>query len=241
MRKFLSNLYQIYVWLFLYPVAWTWTALVCIVIALMSHVGGAKWAGRYVARLWGKVILWITPVKVRTKGLELIEAHQSYVVVANHQSTYDILAVYGHMPLDFKWVIKQELRKVPFLGFACYKIGHIFVDRRNRQASLASMEAAKATLVDGTSVFFFPEGTRSSGQALNPFKKGAFKMAKDLGLPILPLSIADADKVMPAQSVRILPGTITLTFHEPVSLADVEAKRTSELADLTQQKIASAV
>lgn len=241
MQKILSNLYQVYVWLFLYPVAWTWTALVCIVIALMSHVGGAKWAGRYVARLWGKVILWITPVRVKTQGLEHIEAHQSYVVVANHQSTYDILAVYGHMPLDFKWVIKQELRKVPFLGFACYKIGHIFVDRRNKQSSMASMKAAKETLVDGTSVFFFPEGTRSNGQELNPFKKGAFKMAKDLNLPILSLSIADADKIMPSQSLRILPGTITLTFHEPIPLEQVEVLRTSELAEMSQQKIASAV
>lgn len=241
MQKFMSNLFQVYVWLFLYPVAWTWTALVCIVIALMSHVGGAKWAGRYIARLWGKVILWITPVRVKTQGLEHIKAHQSYVVVANHQSTYDILAVYGHMPLDFKWVIKQELRKVPFLGFACYKIGHIFVDRKNRQASLASMEAAKTTLVDGTSVFFFPEGTRSNGKELKAFKKGAFKMAKDLDLPILPLSIADADQVMPTKSLRILPGTITLTFHEPIQNAEVAELNTSTLAELAQQKIASAV
>ena len=241
MQKLMSNLFQVYVWLFLYPVAWTWTALVCIVIALMSHVGGAKWAGRYVARLWGKVILWITPVRVKTEGLEHVAAHQSYVVVANHLSTYDILAVYGHMPLDFKWVIKQELRKVPFLGFACHKIGHIFVDRTNRKASVASMAAAKETLVDGTSVFFFPEGTRSNGQALKPFKKGAFKMAKDLNLAILPLSISGADKVMPSQSFRILPGTITLTFHAPIKQSEVEVSRTSELAEMAQQKIISAV
>lgn len=241
MQNVMKNVFQVYVWLVIYPLAWLWTALICIIIILLSMMGAAQFAGRYVAPLWGRMILFITPAKVKVTGLEHIEAGQSYVVVANHQSTYDILAVYGYMPLDFKWVIKKELRKLPFVGYASYKMGHIFVDRRNRQASIAAMQDAKAKLVDGTSVFFFPEGTRSNGKTLNSFKKGAFKMAKDLELPVLPLSISNADGVMPSKGVRIYPGTITMTFHQAIDVDEVAQKDLSQLAQQAAEKVASAV
>ena len=155
MKKTGLYIYQIYVWLIIYPVSWTLTVLVAIVLSLFSIAGAAQFGGRYIARYWGKVILWITPVKIKLTGKSNIKPNQSYVVVANHQSIYDILVVYGHLPLDFKWVMKIELRKMPFVGFACEKMGHIYVDRQNRQASVQAMEAAKSKLVDGTSVVFF--------------------------------------------------------------------------------------
>ncbi|MFC3193469.1 lysophospholipid acyltransferase family protein [Marinicella sediminis] len=239
MKKVMLYFYQIYVWLVVYPFAWLLTILVAMLISLLSILGAAEFAGKYIARPWGKVILWITPVMVEKNGQSNIEPHQSYVVIANHQSTYDILVVYGYLPLNFKWVMKIELRKMPFVGFACEKMGHIYVDRRNRQASIQAMRNAREQLVDGTSVFFFPEGTRSCGDQLKPFKKGAFRMAKDLQLPILPVTIAGADQVLKSGGLLITPGRIGLTFHEPIPVEQVTKLGTAQLIARCQDIIAS--
>ena len=241
MKKVMTNLFQVYVWLIIYPLAWTLTILVAITVSIFSILGMSKFAGRYIAKAWGRIILWITPVSVSRVGQVHIESGQSYVVVANHQSIYDILLVYGYLPLDFKWVMKIELRKMPFVGFACEKMGHIYVDRRNRKASIKAMDAAKDQLVNGTSVFFFPEGTRNNGLQLLSFKKGAFKMARDLQLPILPVSISGANRVMPTGGTRILPGKITMTFHPPISLERINESDDKVVAKLAQTVIAGAV
>ncbi|WP_223788409.1 lysophospholipid acyltransferase family protein [Marinicella meishanensis] len=241
MKKFWGQIYQIYVWLLLYPLAWLLTIVVAVLVSVFSILGAARFAGRHIARTWGRLILWITPVWVKRHGMERIQPGQSYVVVANHQSTYDILLVYGYLPLDFKWVMKIELRKMPFVGFACEKMGHIYVDRKNRSASIKAMQAAKDRLVNGTSVFFFPEGTRSNGADLKPFKKGAFRMARDLGLPILPVSISGADRVMPTGSLKVLPGTINMTFHQPISSDQVQELGDQELIKMTEALVAAGI
>ena len=241
MKKFMANLFQVYVWLIIYPLAWTLTILVAITVSILSILGMSKFAGRYVAKAWGRIVLWITPVAVKRLGQSHIENGQSYVVVANHQSIYDILLVYGYLPLDFKWVMKIELRKMPFVGFACEKMGHIYVDRRNRKASIEAMNAAKDQLVNGTSVFFFPEGTRNNGIELLSFKKGAFKMARDLQLPILPVSISGANRVMPTGGTRILPGRITMTFHAPIPVDQINDMDDKAVAKFSQAVIAEAV
>ena len=241
MKKALLYLFQIYVWLFIYPFSWLLTIVVAILVSLFSICGASRFAGRYVARPWGRIILWITPAKVVRKGLECIQAQQSYVVIANHQSTYDILVMYGYVPLDFKWVMKIELRKVPFLGFACEKMGHIYVDRSNRKASIKAMESAKSQLIDGTSVVFFPEGTRSSGCDLRPFKKGAFRMAKDLQLPLLPVSISGADDVLKSGGLMITPGRINLTFHSPITVQEINELSLSELIVKAEKIITSGI
>ncbi len=241
MKQFLANLFQIYVWLIIYPLAWALTILVAISVSIFSILGASRFAGRYIAKAWGRIVLWITPARVIRSGLHHVQPNQSYVVVANHQSTYDILLVYGYLPLDFKWVMKIELRKMPFVGFACEKMGHIYVDRRNRKASILAMQEARGKLVNGTSVFFFPEGTRSNGTGLIPFKKGAFRMARDLQLPILPVSIDGADDIMPTGSVRILPGTINMTFHEPISVEEINDQSISEVIKVAEAAVAAGI
>lgn len=241
MNSFWLYLFQFYVWLFIYPFSWALTALVAVVVSFLSILGAAQFAGRYVARPWGRIILWITPVKVEIININKVMNKQSYVVVANHQSTYDILVLYGYLPLDFKWVMKIELRKVPFIGFACEKMGHIYVDRKNRQASIKAMKEAREKLVHGNSVVFFPEGTRSQGKQLRPFKKGAFRMAEDLQLPILPISIDGADRVLPSGGLFITPGKITLTFHDPISVSEINEDNIAQVMQQAKVKIASAI
>ena len=168
--------------------------------------------------VWARLNSWATPMLVQIRGRGNIDKAQSYVIVSNHQSQYDIFVLYGWLGIDFKWVMKIELRKVPVLGIACEKIGHIFIDRSNTEAALRSLNDAKSKIVNGTSVIFFPEGTRSKDGNLGRFKKGAFKMALDLGIPILPITISGTRSILPTKTIDIFPGRANMTIHPPVDI-----------------------
>lgn len=191
-------------------------------------------------KAWAKVVQWLTPMPVKVVGRENIAKGQSYVIVANHQSAYDIIMVYGSMPIDFRWIMKKELRDVPLLGFACEKCGHIFLDRSSARGAWRSIQKAKEILTGGTSVVIFPEGHRSGRPQMNNFKHGAFRMAFELGLPMLPVSIKDTCRVMPSGLGSMLPGRATLTIHEPIDVHEYEGRR-EELIERLQKTIATAV
>jgi 1-acyl-sn-glycerol-3-phosphate acyltransferase len=176
---------------------------------------------------------------VEVEGREHVDPAQSYVLVSNHQSQSDVLVLYGWLGIDFKWVMKQELRKVPGIGVACARLGHIFIDRSNHAAAVATLEAARGTIVDGTSVIFFPEGTRSRNGELLPFKKGAFRMALDLGLPILPLTVTGARDVLPAGTADLMPGSARLTIHPPIPVGGLTGDDCAALVDEVRSVIAS--
>ena len=110
-------------------------------------------------------------------------------------------------------VMKKELRKVPGVGFGSKKVGHIFLDRSNKRAAVESLEIAKKKLINGTCVVIFPEGTRSNDGVLLPFKRGAFKLAIELGLPILPVSLINTRKIMPNKTMDIFPGKVEMVIH----------------------------
>ena len=162
---------------------------------------------------WARGLCWTSFVGVRVEGRAHAEPGRSYVIMANHQGNYDILALYGFLGRQFRWVMKQELRKVPFLGPACAAIGHVFVDRRDPQRAIASLEAAKPRLAGGVSVLFFPEGTRSADGRLLPFKKGGFVMARQLGFPILPVTLSGSRRILPKGCLFPRPGWVTIRFH----------------------------
>lgn len=182
--------------------------------------------------IWARLTGYASFMGVAVSGRENIDVKQSYVIVANHQSAFDIIVIYGWLGIDFRWVMKQEMRKIPFLGYACYRIGHVFIDRKNKMAAIRSLEEAKSRIINGTSVFFFPEGTRTQSSALSPFKKGAFKMALDLGLPILPVTLNGTDKVMPTKTVDLMPGHVDVVIHAPIS---TEGMKEEDIEHLMQQ------
>jgi 1-acyl-sn-glycerol-3-phosphate acyltransferase len=189
----------------------------CLAAALSPF---SQRAAFHCGTVWAKCLAWVSFVRVRVEGRESARPGQSYVIMTNHQGDYDVVALYGYLHLQFRWVIKQELRKVPVLGWACEAIGHIFIDRGSSRRAIASLEAAKPRLAGGVSVLFFPEGTRSPDGRLGPFKKGGFAMARQLGLPILPVSLAGSWKILPKGCLFPRPGTIQLRFHPPVLPAD---------------------
>jgi 1-acyl-sn-glycerol-3-phosphate acyltransferase len=178
---------------------------------------------------------------VKVKGRGNIEPATSYIVLSNHQSTYDIFLIYGWLGIDIKWVMKKELRKIPGVGFGSEKVGHIFLDRSNSRAALESLAVAKKKLVNGTSVVIFPEGTRSKTGNPGPFKRGAFKLALDLELPILPVTLINTRNILPASSFNILPGKVEMIIHQPISISGYNETTMNELIVKVKDQICSAL
>lgn len=194
-------------------------------LAAATVVGGAgavlgSWvshrAGSRAGVAWARLLAHLIPMPVRVEGREHVDPGRSYVIVANHRSQTDILVLYGWLGLDFRWVMKTELRRVPVLGYACERIGHVYVDRGNSEAAQRSLEEAKRRIRGGTSILFFPEGTRSRTGELLPFKKGAFHLALELGLPVLPVAIRGTRRILPAGSLDLRPGRASLRFRPPI-------------------------
>ena len=202
-----------------YPMILVSTTLFGTLAVTLSLI--SKHLGFHAGVYWAQSLTWASWVRVRVEGREHLRPGQSYVILSNHQGAFDILALYGFLGRQFRWVMKQELRKVPFLGWGCAAIGHIFVDRGNSSRAIASLEAAKSQLAGGVSVLFFPEGTRSADGRLLPFKKGGFVMARLLAFPILPVTISGSHEVLPKGCLFPRPGWITVRFHPPVDTAKV--------------------
>lgn len=175
---------------------------------------------RTVQVFWSRSVLWLLLVPIKVTGRENVDSNQSYVFVANHQSFLDVFAVYGWLPNNFKWLMKKELRKIPFVGTACAVAGHIFVDRSNPRAAMESLTYIKAQLHDGISTVIFPEGTRTRTGEMGRFKQGAFKIAMDMDLPVVPISLSGFFDAMPRNKFYVKPfSRVALHIGKPIDIS----------------------
>ena len=197
-----------------------------------SYIGGV---------IWSRINAWFTPIIIKVKGRNNIQKNTSYVVIANHQSQYDIFIMYGWLGIDLKWIMKKELKKIPGIGFGSQKVGHIFLDRSNSRVAMESLNEAKKKLVNGNSVIIFPEGTRTKTGQMGTFKRGAFKLAKDLELPILPITIIGSKNILPTGTFDLFPGKAEMIIHEPFSSEEVEKRSLKELMESSKEIINSAL
>ncbi|MCA1778605.1 MAG: 1-acyl-sn-glycerol-3-phosphate acyltransferase [Xanthomonadaceae bacterium] len=214
--NWLDTLYPIWQWLVLVPVVVLATVLAALVVIVMSLLGYRRAANTRVAASWARLIAWLTPMRVELEGSERLDPEQSYVVVANHRSQYDIPLIYGFCGLDLRWVMKSEIGRVPFVAQGCRAIGHIFINRGRPDQARAAINEAVACLPVGTGVLFFAEGTRSRSGELMAFRKGAFRAAVDRNLPILPMTVSGTRSILPPGSLRVRPGRGRLVIHEPI-------------------------
>jgi len=238
-NKILRILYQPYKWLIFAPYLAVSTLFFGSLTVVLAVVTNPRITSFVCGTIWARLNGYLTPICVKVTGRDHIDPAQSYVIVANHQSQYDIFVLYGWLGIDFKWVMKQELRKVPGIGIGCEKVGHIFIDRSNHEKALASLRAAKEKIVNGTSVIFFPEGTRSRNGSLKTFKKGAFKMAVDLRLPVLPITIIGTRDILPSDSIDLFPGRVRMIIHSPIDIAGYTDDNLDELVDRARGVIES--
>ncbi len=169
-----------------------------------------------IARLWGKSILVVSRIKVSVKGLSNIDPASPYIYMPNHQSNFDIPVLLGHLTVQFRWLAKMELFKIPIFGRAMRKAGYISIDRYHRESAFESLKVAANKIKSGVSVLIFPEGTRSRDGNIRPFKKGGFVMAIDSGVPIVPVVITGTRAIMPKGKFRVYPGHVGMVIHKPI-------------------------
>ncbi len=227
-KLILYRVFQLFVTL---PVMVVATVTAGLITVLGSWLGSSRWWGYWPPHYWARICLAVSLVKIKVKGRGNIDKDTSYVFVANHQGAYDIFAVYGYLNHNFKWMMKKELLKFPIVGFSCAAAGHIFVDNSSPAAVRKTMAKAESTLQRGMSLVVFPEGSRSFTGKMRPFRKGAYQLAMEFNLPVVPVTIDGAFDVMPRTAKLPRWGTINLTIHPPVSAPADEADRTRVIAE----------
>jgi 1-acyl-sn-glycerol-3-phosphate acyltransferase len=190
------------------------------------------------ARLWGKMLLAASFIRVRSEGLEKLDPKANYVFVSNHASLMDIPALLSTLPHQFRFFAKRGLYQIPFLGWHLRWAGHIPVDRSNARASLKSMgEGARIISQRHISVLLFPEGGRSA-TGLRPFKEGAAYIAIKAGVPAVPVAIVGLRELLPMGSGHIRSGSVTVRVGDPIPTAGLNVHAREELTARLHDEIA---
>ncbi|MGZ3605626.1 MAG: lysophospholipid acyltransferase family protein [Thermodesulfobacteriota bacterium] len=180
--------------------------------------------GHYYARLWGKTALLANHVKVKIEGTEHLNGEGPYIFMSNHQSYYDVFALLGHLPYQFKWLVKKELFSIPVLGWTMAAVGYISVDRGGTRDTVEAMNEAAQKIRDGMSVTIFPEGSRSPDGSIQPFKKGGFTLAIKSKVPIVPIAIDGSRDIMPKDKFTVTSGEIRILMDRPIETESYSLK-----------------
>jgi len=216
-------------------------ALYTIVLGTLSIASSIfERRGRFAhgcARLWSRLILRTTGVRVRAAGVDRLDPAASYVLASNHQSIYDIPIVFDTIPLQLRIVAKASLGRFPFLGWHLSRTGHLLVRRENPGASVFRRMAG--LVADGASLIVFPEGTRSRDGRIGRFKGGPFLIAIDAGLPLVPVTVAHSRHVMLKGRLMTCPGTVDLIVHDPIPTAGMTREGARALADRVRDVVAA--
>ncbi|MEO8199332.1 MAG: lysophospholipid acyltransferase family protein [Gemmatimonadota bacterium] len=234
------------IWLTLTSI-WVWlvfglTTLVTFPVMLILY-GLTIWRdpGRYLVgrafRMIGVVTFRINPLwSVRISGVKLENPRRPFVVVSNHESFADILLL-CNLPWEMKWMSKVEIMRIPYLGWMMHLAGDIPIDRGSRESAGKAMELSRKSLKDRVSVMIFPEGTRSTGEDLLPFKDGAFRLAIKTGTPILPLALIGTRDALAKHDWRFGPADARVIVLSPVEVTGLTLKDTEALKEKVRTMI----
>lgn len=213
------------------------TTILGILAVITIAVTRQSKLAHYYGKLWSWLILTASGVKVKVHGRENLNPDKAYIFAANHASQFDIFALYVSIPIEFKWLAKIELFKIPILGHAMNAIGYIPIDRTNRKAAFESIDHAAEEVSNGKSIIIFPEGTRSTDGILQEFKKGGFILAIKSQQPIVPISIEGSHKILRKNDWKIHPGTIVVRFGKPIHTRGMTVKDRYKLIDILRSEI----
>lgn len=225
------------------PVFLVLTIITALTVIVGCFLGGEKIFAYYPGMIWSWLTCYLALCPVNVRGREYLNKNQSYVFVANHQGAFDVFLIYGFLCTHIKWVMKKGIARIPFVGAACRAAGFIFVDNSTSKTAARTIENVEKKLKNGISVIVFPEGSRTYDGKMIRFKKGAFQIAADLHLPIIPITLNGPYDVLPIGSLNVRPHRMEMVIHPPVSTVDVDDSHKSlqALADSTQVVIASAL
>lgn len=237
MRKVLFLLYEVFIFLPILVISTIVTAIVVMVGCTVTR--NDKFWGYYPPMIWSKIICRAALCRIKVVRKGNLDPNQSYVFTPNHQGAFDIFLIYGYLGHNIKWVQKQELRKLPFVGKASEIAGHVFVDQSNLKSMKETISKAEAELQKGVSMTIFPEGARTYTGKMGRFKRGAFVIAKEMNLPIVPVTVNGPFYVMKIHTYLINPGKLELVIHDPIPTAGMSDEDIPALIDNCRQEVYS--
>jgi 1-acyl-sn-glycerol-3-phosphate acyltransferase len=170
----------------------------------------------YIGKFWSLLNIYLSGTRLTIKGTERIIKGHTYIVMSNHQSLVDTWALIGKLPLQLRWTIKSEVKKMPVFGYALERMGHIYVGEKKRKQRNLTLQKALKKLKEGLSVVIYPEGTRSKDGYLQRFHKGGAIIAIRSSVPILPVTINGSRFVLPKGTLALMPGKIEVIVGEPI-------------------------
>ncbi len=205
-----------------------------VVVGLVSQRAAAR-----VTHLWGRVCLWIAGVPVVVEGLHHLDDGQRYVIMANHESSLDIVVLLTALPasMELRFLAKKSLFAIPFLGWAMKSAGFIAVDREDRSTAAATLNRTLIEVERGGSPLVFPEETWTTDGTLLPFARGGFLVALKSDLPILPVGLEGPRLVLPPGEGTVRPQLVIVRIGEPIPTADLGVSSRRQLTERTRREI----
>lgn len=190
------------------------TLLLAVIILTIAPFDKRGNLVHYIGKLWALFNICLSGARVTVRGKRSIVKSRNYILMSNHQSLFDVWVLIAKMPLQLRWIIKSEIRRIPIFGYALERMGHIFVDRKTQKSAFVSLNAAAERIREGVSVVVFPEGTRSEDGHLRKFQGGGFVLANMAGVPILPVTINGSRFVLPKGTLALMPARIEIVVGD---------------------------
>lgn len=221
---------------FLFVVFWAvlWISIALVVLAVTRSRSTVFFFAR---KFFGPGMVWSSGSKLEVVGLQHLPTEGACFFASNHQSAIDIPALYAALPRPLHYILKEELRSMPFVGWFASAVGMIFVDRGDRKKSLESLKRAGELIRSGKSVICFPEGTRSRDGSILPFKTGVFAAAIASGVPVYPVCIQGARIALPPDGFHPRPALIRIEVGPPIETADLDPSDRSVLSERVRDGI----
>jgi 1-acyl-sn-glycerol-3-phosphate acyltransferase len=221
-----------------------WIAASTVVLGLLAIVGALLlrrgWVIDRIGRLWSRGIVRSCGIELDVVGVERLQRGQSYILISNHLSNFDVWCTLASMPFVVRFIAKMELLRIPVFGQALAVSDHIVIDRRDPQTAIERINAAAARAPQGIGILFYAEGTRSRDGRVHAFKKGGVSLALSTQLPIVPMSVSGTRKFLPRGCAVIRPGgRVRIVLGEPIATTGLTHDDRDALNDRVRRVVVS--
>ena len=231
MKKIFFLIYEVFIFL---PILIIASILTAIIVMVGISIGNKNFWSYYPPKYWSKLICRIALCRVNVVKKVKLDPKQSYIFVPNHQGAFDIFLIYGYLGVNIKWVQKQELRKIPFVGKASEMAGHVFVDQTSLKSMKETIHKAEEQITDGVSMTIFPEGARTRDGKMLEFKKTFAILSKELNVEVIPFGIKGAYEAFPTGKNFPRPSKVEINFFEGI---DPQGKTYDEIVNEARNTI----